>query len=324
MATSNWLLGVPDTSGDIFLANVNGVFQALATCSISSSEPPVKSAGMLWFDVNEGRLKQRNQNNSVWVPIFAIRNNQCIPLYNGQEVSNIVAVQPKGDGYLRCKNGVFILESIDSPDVPMFGVNRSGIVPGVTTEQSNSGYILKSNGAWDPPGSRRLGSVSFSGAKDYSIAGFSAAQAYIVSLQCRLSGGQSLMLQIGSGGSPTQQGYTSKASRVSPIDIYGDQNNTNINSDRGFVVFRPYAESGANPATWVFNCSLLNPTGNMWTFTGVGSTGKGGVQGSIDNCYGYVSLPGQLNYIRAISSGSPVGSFNNQNAIDSGYLSIFA
>lgn len=322
MATSNWLLGVPDTSGDIFLANVNGVFQALATCSIGSSEPPVKSAGMMWFDLNDGRLKQRNQNNSVWVPIFAIRNNQCIPLYNGQEVSNIVAVQPKGDGYLRCKNGVFILESIDSPDIPMFGVNRSGIVPGVTSAQSNLPFILKSSGTWDPPGQRRVTDVSFTGAKEYAVGISMQSQRYSVCIESKLSGAQPLMMQIGSGGSPVQQGYRAVASRQSPTDTYNDIAAPSISSDKGFIFYRQYPNN-VSPVI-VLNAELYNPRGNAWVISGTAMSNVAGQQSNINVFGGSTSINGTLNYIRVLSSGSPVGSFNDQNSIDSGYMSVFA
>lgn len=311
MAVSNWLLGVPDTSGDIFLANVNGVFQALATCSISSSEPPVKSAGMLWFDLNEGRLKQRNQNNSVWVPIFAIRNNQCIPLYNGAEVSNIVAVQPKGDGYLRCKNGVFILESIDSPDVPMFGVNRSGIVPGVTSAQSNQPYKLLSNGSWGEPGADTLGYVGFAGAKEYAV-GVAPARQYHIKVRVGLSGtGQSTVLQIGSGGSPTQNGYNARASR------WGGEDNS-VYSDRCFPIHIRY--NAAKQGVWSFD--LSNPSGNTWVISGSG--GALDVDSAADMSRGEVSLPGRLNYVRVLTAGSPFNSFNNTLSLDSGYLLVQA
>lgn len=311
MPTSAWLLGVPDTSGDIYLANSNGNFLALATCSSSSSEPPVKAAGMLWLDLNEGRLKQRNQTNSQWVPVYALRNNQCIPIRAGEELSNIATLQPNVDGYVRCKNGVFLLESIDSPDVPMFGVNRSGIVPGVTTAQSSQPYKLLSNGTWGEPGVSDAANVTFSGAKEYAVAVW-PARSYTVQVRVRLSGGgQNVVLQIGSGGSPAQTGYASRVSRVT-----GDDSTRSAGSDRCFVLNRTYEFA----QELLFTATLNQAPGNRWLFSNTGGTLA--VDAHADVGRGEVTLPGRLNYMRVLTGGAPLGSFNNTQSLDSGFLLV--
>lgn len=313
MAASAFLLGVPDTSGDLFLANVNGVFQAVATCNISSTEPPVKAAGMLWFDSNTGRLKQRNQSNTAWASIYVVRNNKCIPILNDDELTNIATLQPNVDGYVACKNGVFIVEQIDTPDIPMFGVNKGGIVPGVTSAQANGFALLRSNGSWSDPGPALLGSASFAGATNYFLS-ITYSRRYEIAIRARLSGTQALILQIGSGGSPTQLGYTSQATRY---DGTGDDFSTS--TDRGFILYRPTVQAGHD---FVANCTLANINGDRWQLTGNG--GFTDVSSDSDTCRGDVTLNGKLNYMKIAAAGSPVGTFNNMNSIDSGHMTVLA
>lgn len=309
MPVSPWLLGVPDTSGDIFLANVNGNFYALATNSFGTTEPPTKAAGLQWFDSNDARMKLRNQSNGLWVPIYAVRNNQSIPIYKGIEVSDIVALQPSNDGYVRCKNGTFLLENIDSPDIPMFGVNRSGIVPGVTTTQSNQPYKLLSNGGWGEPGPVKASEpISFAGAKEYSV-GVLPSRQYSIKIKCLMNGGQALMMQVGSSGSPSQSGYGGKLSG----------NGNYHSSDRGFIIYGTHTSARGVMA----DCTLTNITGNTWAMTCYG--GNLGTSDQEPEVYrGEVTLSGRLNYIRVLSAGSPLGSFNNTNSLDSGYMSVLA
>lgn len=324
MAVSAFILGVPDTSGDLFLANVNGAFQAVATCNISSTEPPVKAAGMLWFDSNTGRLKQRNQSNTAWVAIYAVRNNKCIPLLNDDELTSISTLKPDFDGYVSCKNGVFVVEQIDTPDIPLFGVNKGGIVPGVTSAQSAGFGILRSSGVWTDPGPALLGSVDFAGANNYFIS-VAYSRCYQIAVRAKLSGTQPLILQIGSGGSPTQLGYVSRASRFNIlINTANSLSSGDIqvgfseSTDRGFILFRTPTSS----MEFMMNLTLINTKGNKWQLSGNGGFLASNSDG--DSCRGEVTLEGKLNYMKITAAGSPTGTFNTMNSIDSGNMTVLA
>lgn len=315
MTTSPHILGVPDSAGDPFLRNLNLALQAFATLSASSAEPPVKDRCMLWFDQSTAILKMRNPSNIAWVNILRITDAGVEPLLHGDTITSISTLTTNVDGYIRAlKNGTFRVEDVSSPDIPIFGIGKSGMVPGPSAAEANNGGSLRSDGAWRL-GPIVLASRQFAGATDYALSNIPRSSAYRIALRAVLSNNQSLVLQVGSGGSPAQSGYRSN---VSHYYVLGDGSNADDETlSSGFQFWRTYG----NPAEIVVIGELVSLGGNQWVWASSGGIVTGNITADVSR--GVVTLPGVLDYMRVISAGNPRGSYGNRASINSGSIQVY-
>lgn len=308
MSTAIHVAGVPDSSGLLFLANNNAMLAALVTSFASSVEPVEKAQLMRWFDLTTATMKIRNQANTAWISVFKIRNGQIVPLMNGDELSPIVTLATGKIGYVYATGTGFEVQEIDSPDIPLFGIGHSGVVPGITTSQNGGGHALRASGDWYL-GAWSVGSRTFGGDKAYPMT-VPVADRYCIASRVKLSGGQQLMLQIGSGGSPKQIDYQSSAMRA------GEDPDSET---RGFLLWKNYSSI----RNMVVSGVLTRGAGNEWLWTGMAQNLGSQSMQAADTTSGTVTIPGNVNYIRVLAGGSPVGSFNNQNSLDEGWVTVY-
>lgn len=324
MTVSPHVLGLPDSAGDPFLRNLNLVLQAVTTLNSSSAEPPVKERCMLWFDQSTAVLRMRNPSNTSWLPVLRVTDSGIDPLLRGDSITSIATLTTNVDGYIRAlRNGTFRVEDVSSPDIPIFDVGKSGMVPGPSAAEVNVGGSLRADGAWRI-GPTVLASRQFAGATDYALSNIPRQTAYRVAIRAKLSNGQPLVLQIGSGGSPSQSGYKCSVSRYY-VDVDKGANSLASNQVRngvpellssGFQVFRSF--SSAQDMVIVGD---LASSGNQWIWSGTGGSVDGGTDG--DASRGAISLGGSLDYIRVISAGDPRGSYGDRASINSGFIAVY-
>lgn len=307
MASTNFPLGPPDSSGLIYVVNNAQCHAAQTTHNASSVEPVEKPQLMFWFDLRTNVMNVRTPDATAWMQLFRVRGNKIYPLQAGAELSPIVTLETGKQGYVYATGTGFEVQEIDSPDIPLFGVGHAGIVPGVTNQQSGLPAALRSDGSWKL-GSAEIASRTFSGAKEYPMT-VPAADRYCIAGRVKLSGGQQLMMQIGSGGSPKQLDYTSSAMRA------GEDPDSET---RGFLLWNNYSTI----RSMVFSGILTRGSGNEWLWTGMAQNLGSQIVQAGDATSGTVTIPGSMNYIRVLAGGSPVGTFNNQNSIDEGWVTV--
>lgn len=326
MAQSSNILGQPDDSGLIFLQKHNGVLQALSSHHCGASEPPTKIQCMTWFDLSTFTLKIRDPQNLNWHLLSKYENGVLVPCWGGVPITRIATLAPSVDGYVRYVSGVPTVEDISTPDIPIFGVSRPGMVPGPSAVASDSRYRLCADGQWRA-GLVTVAQRNFGGNKDYGT-NVPPASYYKLTIRAKLSGTQPLLLQIGNSGSPKQTGYLSRATRAELFITQGKSglasnevyNIEGWTTDRGFLLWRQY---GGAPE-FLMTADLVSHGQNKWTLVGTGGHLGPGQPSDSDSSFGEVSLSGTLDYIRVIAAGSPFGTFNNQHSIDSGSLVVLA
>lgn len=115
------------------------------------------------------------------------------------------------------------------------------------------------------------------------------------------NGTSSLLVQIGTGGTPTTTGYTS-ASAFAQISASATGG---ASSTAGFVIYQNTAAMTTNGTLGIFNVS-----GNTWVASGVTTNA---VIGAINN--GNVTLSGVLNMVRITTT-------NGTDAFDAGSINI--
>lgn len=333
MPVSLALGGLADQPGGPFLNELNGAVRAIVSFSASSSEPPVFDQCMAWFDLNTNHWKIRNPQNTAWVSVFRITSTGAVPLIQGIDttplasLASALASAPAGsEGFLkRNANGAIVVATMESPDLPTFGVGRSGMVPGVTAAQLDANAALRAQG-WKL-GPVLVGERVFAGAQDYALA-LPQADRYQISVRVAMSNTQPLFLQVGNGGSPRQSGYQCTVSR-SAVDVDPGANSLSSNQVRqvqpetagaGFQLWRTHGS-----ITQMFvDGELVNMGGGQWCWKSSGGALTGGVDADVSR--GDVTLSGgtPLDYIRVISAGSPYGTFNNRASINTGKIRVFA
>jgi len=331
MAVSLALGGLADQPGGPFLNELNGAVRAITTFSASSSEPPVYDQCMAWFDLNTNHFKVRNPQNTAWVSVFRITATGSVPLIQGVDtaplasLASALAAAGTADGFLkRNANGAIVVATMESPDLPTFGVGRSGMVPGVTAAQLDANAALRAQG-WKL-GQTLVGERVFAGAQDYALA-LPQADRYQASVRVAMSNAQPLFLQVGNGGSPRQSGYQCAVSR-SWVDVNPGEESLRSTSVRqsqpetttaGFQLWRTHGG-----ITQMFiDGSLVNMGGGQWCWQSSGGAITGGLDGDVSR--GDVTLTGgTLDYIRVISAGDPRGTFSSRASINTGKIRVFA
>lgn len=310
MPVSLYAFGCPDSSGAIYLPNQVSAHTAHATLNSSSTEPPVKAACMPWFDLSTNTLKVRDTSNITWIPIWRLTNAGVEPLYRGQPLGPLAALVPTpgSSGYIWANaDGTVIVQDVSTPDIPVFSVRTAGMVPGPTAAQADNRASLRADGTWDSaalPYSRR-----FAGAQNYELGGLPRSSVYNVAIRSILSNAQGLVLQVGSGGTPKQTGYSSMAVRGSstPPGI----------ATWGFELWDVYPEA----YQVIIMGQLVNMGDNVWIW--VGNGGRAGSGSEVDSSRGVVTLSGQLDFIRILPSGNPRGTFNARASMNDGSIVVW-
>ena len=311
MPVSLYAFGCPDSSGAIYLPNQASAHTAHATLNSSSTEPPVKAACMPWFDLSTNTFKVRDTSNITWIPIWRLTNAGVEPLYRGQPLGPLAALVPTpgSSGYIWANaDGTVVVQDVSTPDIPVFSVRTAGMVPGPTALQSDFRSRLSADGAWRD-GPQIFGSREFAGAQDYSIGGLARSEVYRVAVWANLSNAQTLVLQVGSSGSPKQTGYSAIASRSSSSPTA---------ATFGFELWDKYDEV----RQMIIVGDLVSVGGNFWSWSGSGGPAVGGADGDISR--GLVQLSGPLDFIRVLPSGNPRGTFNARASMNSGSIKVFA
>lgn len=325
MPTSLYALALPDVPGAVFLAFLNGVLQAISSFHSGSAEPPVKQACMPWMDLSTNTLKIRDTANVAWLSLFRITNAGAEPIYRGQALGPLATLTSESRGYLWSNgDGSFTVQDVSTPDIPIFGVGAAGMVPGPTAAQTDAGAYLRADGSW------RFGPTvqtrRFAGAQDYSIGNLPRSEVYHVRVYARLSNAQSLVLQVGNGGTPKQTGYANAVSRsyvavAQGVDSLSSGDVTQSSASTatwGFEIWDQYPE--IRPV--VIDGRLVHVGDNLWTWVGHGGWTGGGVDG--DSSRGTVSLTGQLDFVRILPCGNPRGTFNSRASMNDGSIVVWA
>lgn len=109
----------------------------------------------------------------------------------------------------------------------------------------------------------------------------------VVLNQVSLSASDSILVRIGSGGTPASTGY------VTAYGVISGTSPNNNNSTAGFII-----PAGLNSVNSNFILTLVNIEGNTWVASGTGQYGTAASYAS-----GSVTLSGLLNILRVTSSG---------------------